>query len=740
MKSLGTRLALLIVPILLIGTTGLVGLLTARESATLVRYQTREAQSTADGYAAGAGQRLSSAIDVARTLAVILSQTARKDANREAASEYLRDALEGFPDFVAVWSRWEDDAFDGADASHRSVAGDSGDGSAEDGRFAPLWHAARGITELAVLRDLDASALEAYNQAKSLSEAELLEPRAIQYAADIEAKPDIITLMAPILKDGLFLGVVGVDMPLGKLASYIGAQKPAGTGYAFVLGNSGRMLIHPTDTFRSRQFSEIAPMAEAAYGVQSSVARGGALAYTAASMTSKGLSMFVITRLAIKDLRRPWALGIEIPMDALTGEISASRVFSIMAGVVVALATALATLIFARAAVRPISTTAAAIRDIAGGEGDLTRRLSVRRKDETGALAESFNRFAESLRQSMLHIQHSTAELVGVGAELADTTNGMADAVQRILGSIRRTREGAASQATAVRQSTSAIAAINSNIEGLEALAVEQSAAAAESSAASEQAIASVRSLVQMMEKLSGRYASLIEAGEEGRSRQDVVNDRIVEVVSRSERLAEANEIISSIADQTNLLAMNAAIEAAHAGEMGKGFAVVADEIRRLAENSTERTKSVSADLASIHESIDAIVEAGGKTGESFVVISALIHDVEELVSGARGALIEQDQGSTRILESLGQMMGIATKVRDAAADMRLGSSASLAGMEDLDNASTRILAEMEDTAAQAADIEASVERVRLLATNTMQAIAVVGDETNRFKCGESGS
>lgn len=102
--------------------------------------------------------------------------------------------------------------------------------------------------------------------------------------------------------------------------------------------------------------------------------------------------------------------------------------------------------------------------------------------------------------------------------------------------------------------------------------------------------------------------------------------------------------------------------------------------------------------------------------------------------------MIEQDQGSTRILESLGQMMGIATKVRDAAADMRVGSSASLEGMDDLGNASARILAEMEDTAAQAAGIEDSVERVRLLATNTMRAIAVVGDETNRFKCGEAGS
>lgn len=740
MKSLGTRLALLIVPILLVGTTGLVGLLTARESTTLVRYQTREAQSTADGYAAGAGQRLSSAIDVARTLAVILSQTARKDADREVASEYLRDALEGFPDFIAVWSRWEDDAFDGADASHRSVAGESFDGSAVDGRFAPLWHAARGVTELAVLGTLDAAALEAYQQSKSLSESELLEPRTVQYASDIEAKPDIITLLAPILKDGLFLGVVGVDMPLGKLASYVAAQKPAGSGYAFVLGNSGRMLVHPTESFKGKPFADIAPRAETKFGVQSSVARGGSLAYTATSMTSDRPSMFVITRLAVKDLRRPWALGIEIPMDALTGEISASRTFSIMVGVIVALVTALATLIFARAAVRPISTTAAAIRDIADGEGDLTRRLSVRRKDETGALAESFNRFAESLRQSMLHIQHSTAELVGVGAELADTTNVMADAVERILGNIRRTREGVASQAAAVSQSTSAIAAIGSNIEGLEALVVEQSAAAAESSAASEQAIASVRSLVQMMEKLSGRYASLIEAGEEGRSRQDVVNERIVEVVSRSERLAEANEIISSIADQTNILAMNAAIEAAHAGDMGKGFAVVADEIRRLAEDSTERTKSVSADLASIHESIDAIVTAGGKTGESFVTISTLIHDVEELVSGARGALLEQDQGSTRILESLGQMMGIATKVRDAAADMRRGSAASLEGMEELASVSSRILAEMEDTAAQAAGIEDSVERVRTLANSTMQAIAVVGDETDRFKCGDSGS
>jgi methyl-accepting chemotaxis protein len=740
MKSLGTRLALLIMPILLIGTTGLIGILTARESSMLVRYQTREAQSTADGYAAAAGQRLSSALDVARTLAVILSQTAGAEASRQVASDYMRDALEGFPDFMAVWSRWEPDAFDGADAAHRSIDNEAFDGSAEDGRFAPLCHGARGITEQTVLTRLDAVALEAYAQAKSLSEAELLEPRPVVYAADIEAKPDIVSLMAPILKDGLFLGVVGVDIPLAKLASYVTAQKPAGSGYAFVVGNSGHMLIHPTEAFRGKMFSDIAPKAEAAFGVLASVGRGGSLAFTAPSMISGRSSMFVIARLAVKDLRRPWALGLEIPLDAMTGEISAERIFSITIGVVVALITALATLVFARAAVRPISTTAAAIRDIADGEGDLTRRLAVRRKDETGTLAESFNRFAESLRQSILRIQHSTAELAGVGAELSDTTNGMADAVERILGSIRRTREGAASQATAVDHSSSAIAAINANIEGLEALVVEQSAAASESSAASEQAIASVRSLVQMMEKLSGRYAALIAAGEEGRSRQDVVNERIVEVVSRSERLAEANEIISSIADQTNILAMNAAIEAAHAGEMGKGFAVVADEIRRLAENSTESTRSVSADLASIHESIDAIVTAGGEAGESFVTISTLIRDVEELVTGARGALLEQDQGSSRILESLGQMMGIATKVRDAASEMRLGSSASLKGMEDLSNASSRILAEMDDTAAQAVGIEDSVERVRSLTESTMKAIAMVGDETNRFKCGEAGS
>ncbi len=740
MKSLGTRLALLIMPILLIGITGLVGILTAREGSMLVRYQTREAQSTADGYAAAAGQRLSSSIDVARTLAVILAQTAGPDANRESACESLRDALEGFPDFMAVWSYWETDAFDGADAAHRSADDYSGDGSAADGRFAPLWHAARGITELSVLGALDAAVMESYTQAKTLAESELLEPRPVVYAADIEAKPDIVSLVAPILKDGLFLGVIGVDMPLAKIASYINAQKPSGSGYAFLLGNTGRILVHPAEAFRGKLFSDAAANVEASFGVMASVGRGGSLAFTTSSLMSDRASMFVITRLAVKDLRRPWALGLEIPLDALTGEITSERIFSISIGIAVALITVAATLIFARAAVRPVSTTAAAIRDIADGEGDLTRRLDVRRRDETGALATSFNRFAESLRQSILHIQHSTSELAGVGTELSETTNGMADAVERILGGIRRTREGAASQATAVGRSSSAIFAINANIEGLEALVVEQSAAAAESSAASEEAIASVRSLVQMMEKLSGRYAALIAAGEEGRSRQDVVNERIVEVVSRSERLAEANEIISAIADQTNILAMNAAIEAAHAGEMGKGFAVVADEIRRLAENSTERTLAVSSDLASIHESIDAIVAAGGEAGASFVTISTLIHDVEELVTGARRALLEQDQGSSRILESLGQMLGIAAKVRDAAAEMRLGSGASLQGMQELADASGKILAEMEDTAAQAAGIEDSVERVRMLAANTTKAIAMVGDETARFKCGEPGS
>ncbi|MCX7023622.1 MAG: methyl-accepting chemotaxis protein [Spirochaetes bacterium] len=732
MKRLGTRLALLILPVMLAGTAGLVGIITANESVRLVRYLTREAKSYADGYSIAAGQRLATAMDVADTLAVVLARSGSRIPERGKAGEYLRDALEGFPEFAAVWSVWEPDAFDAADASNKDA-----EGSGTDGRFTPLWHAARGLIELSGPWELDPGGAEAYGIAKNLSEPVLVEPRPITYAAELGATPDIVSLVVPILQDGLFLGAVGVDTPLSKLASYVTAQKPAGSGYAFLLGNSGRMLIHPNSAFAGKPFSEIAGAVDKSFGVSAAVGRGAALDFKAPSLVSNRSAMFVIARMTVGKCRRPWSLGVEIPLDDLFAEIAKAQFLFIALGAAVVLMTAVTVFLFARAAVRPVSLTADAIRDIAEGEGDLTRSLDVHRADEVGALAESFNRFTESLRVSILRVQDSTATLAGTGSDLSADMDRTAVAVENILGSIRRTKEGAVGQAAGATESASAIGAVAANIESLESLVEEQSAAATESSAAIEQAIAAVRSMVKTMETLSGRYAALIAAGEEGRTRQDAVNERIVAVASQSERLMEANQILSAIADQTNILAMNAAIEAAHAGEMGKGFAVVADEIRRLAENSTERTRAVSQDLESIRESIDAIVLAGKEAGESFDTISSLIADVEELVTGARGALLEQDQGSTRILEALGQMTGIAARVRDAAAEMRSGAVASLDEMERLAEASRRILAEMEDTATQAAGIEQAVERVRTLVAKTMEAIGAVREETDRFKCGD---
>ncbi len=731
MKSLSTRLALLILPVMLLGISGLVAIMTTNESKRLVHYLTREAKSYADGYSIAAGQRLASAMDVAQTIAVIFGRSPGLSQDREVAAEFLRDALEGFNEFAAVWSVWEPDAFDGADSKSADTFA-----AAADGRFTPMWHAAHGITEISGPWSLDPAAEEAYGIARSLSESVLIEPRPFSYAADIPPTPDIISLVAPILRDGLFLGVVTVDISLAKLASYINAQKPAGTGYTFVLGNSGRMLIHPNPDFVGKPFSKIAPKDDGEKNITDSIGRGAELVYESTSLVSDRSSMFVLTRLKVKELRRPWALGIEIPLDDLFAEISKVQVFSILLGILVVLVTAVAVLIFSKAAIRPVSFTADAIRDIADGEGDLTTCLQVRRKDEVGALAQSFNRFTESLRVSIQRVQASSLTLHGSGGSLSSNIDTMSAAVENILAIIFRTKEAAVNQAAGATETASAIGAIAANIESLEALAEEQSSAASESSAAVEQALASVKSMVRTMENLSGRYAALIAAGEEGRFKQSVVNDLISTIASRSAHLLEANQSIFAISEQTNILAMNAAIEAAHAGEMGKGFAVVADEIRRLAESSTERTNEVTFDLESIHESIDSIVRAGRESGESFDTITSLIGDVEELVEGARGALVEQDQGSTRILESLGQMRGIAARVRDATAEMRSGSGASLDEMTRLSDSARTILADMEDTARQATGIENAVVQARKLVASTMEAIQAVRQETDRFKCG----
>ena len=206
--------------------------------------------------------------------------------------------------------------------------------------------------------------------------------------------------------------------------------------------------------------------------------------------------------------------------------------------------------------------------------------------------------------------------------------------------------------------------------EQLDGYVQRQSAAVTQSSASIEEMIANVNMVTETLHKNTKNVKELEETSEIGRSGLRGVANDIQEIAHESESLLEINSVMANIASQTNLLSMNAAIEAAHAGETGKGFAVVADEIRKLAESASHQSKSISTVLKKIKSSIDTIKKSTSSVLNKFEAMDSGIRIVAQQDVNILGAMEEQKQGSKEVLEAISEVNKITQQVRSASHEM----------------------------------------------------------------------
>jgi methyl-accepting chemotaxis protein len=383
---------------------------------------------------------------------------------------------------------------------------------------------------------------------------------------------------------------------------------------------------------------------------------------------------------------------------------------------------------------KPIVTLANTLRDISEGEGDLTRTIALNSKDEVEDLARYFNKTIEKIKLLVLNVKKEAGSLAEIGSDLAGNMAETASAVNQITANIQSIQVRVINQSAGVTQTNATMEQITENIGTLNGQIEKQSASVSQSSSAIEEMLANIQSVTQTLVKNADNVRDLSAASEIGRNGLQEVAVDIQEISKESEGLLEINSVMENIASQTNLLSMNAAIEAAHAGEAGKGFAVVADEIRKLAEDSGEQSKTISNVLKKIKTAIDKISASTDNVLKRFEAIDSGVKTVSDQEDNIRNAMEEQGEGSQLILEAIGQVHDVTRLVQSSSMEMLEGSKEVIRESKNLEKVTQEIAGGMSEMASGSHQINSAVHHANDLTGQNREHIDKLMRDVAKFK------
>ena len=249
-----------------------------------------------------------------------------------------------------------------------------------------------------------------------------------------------------------------------------------------------------------------------------------------------------------------------------------------------------------------------------------------------------------------------------------------------------------------------------------------------------EEMVVNIASIGQTLGKTDSVIKDLTSATNDGRAALVTSNTVTQKISEESGSLMEASSVIQHIASQTNLLAMNAAIEAAHAGEAGKGFAVVADEIRKLAEDSAAQGKSITATLKTLSGEIEALSSSAKTAGEKFQVIFTLSNQVKTMSTQLTEAMREQENGSNEVLSAIKDINNVTVEVQEGAEEMLKGGESVAEEMRTLDNLTSLMSNSMKEMALGAVQISNAIQGVHEISQKNKKSIEQLVGEVRKFK------
>lgn len=533
----------------------------------------------------------------------------------------------------------------------------------------------------------------------------------------------ISSVMAVKEYGGKVKGVASFDISLDSITNTVKTIKLGRSGYVVIVDSNEKIISHPVnEDLNFKSLAECDNGLEKLSGVEPGFHK----------ITADGVKyLALVTKNSSENVSN--LIGL-FPETEILAETRSLLFYITLTALVLLAVFGAAGVLIANSITRPVKKINLLLKEIAEGEGDLTRRLTVKSGDEIAEVSESFNSFTENLASMVSRIKNSIGRLSETGEVLDKNMALTTSAVTEISANIDNSSSLFDKQSRSVSETATAVQQVSTAMNSLNRMIEEQASSVTESSASIEQMVANINNVNRIIEVLADHYKELVKSSGDGKTKINTVNSQIQEIAVQSGSLMETNHVISSIAAQTNLLSMNAAIEAAHAGDAGRGFAVVASEIRNLAEISSAQSKEVSQKLKNIKDYIDSIVGSSDEAEKTFDIIMQIVTKIDKLQSEVENSMTEQAEGSKQILEAISNINNITQSVKNGSSEMNEGINQINSEINRLKSINMEVYNGLKEISGGTKEISSSMIEIKEISDTTTEAIRDVKTEVSRFK------